>query len=51
MIHPKTNIYSIAKKPMQYRRVIVDLKIRRCIEKYNTIICLIGGDLTIITKG
>jgi hypothetical protein len=36
---------------MRYRRVIVDLKVGRNIEKYNTIINLIGGNLTITTKG
>ena len=41
----------MAGKPTRYRRVVVDLKVGRYIEKPNTIINLIGGDLTIITRG
>jgi hypothetical protein len=51
IIYPRLNIRIIARKPTRYRRVVVDSKAGRNINKRDTTINLIGGDLTIITKG
>jgi len=50
-MYSRANIYNTARKPTRYRRVVINLKVGRRIEKHNTIIYLIGDDLTIITKG
>ena len=47
---PRTNIRTTARKPTRPRRVAADLKVGQHIEKHNTTINLIGGDLTTITK-
>ena len=49
--YPRLNIRILAGKPARYRRVVVDLKASRYIGEYNTIINLIIGNPTIITKG
>ena len=51
IICPRVNIRIITRKPTRYKKVVVDSKVGRYIEKRDTIINLIGGDLTIITKG
>ena len=51
IICPRINIRILAGKPARYRRVVVDLKASRYIGERDTIINLIIGNLTIITKG
>ena len=49
--YPRLNIRILAGKPTRPRRVVVDLKVGRYIGERDTIINLIIGNLTIITKG
>jgi hypothetical protein len=48
---PRINVRITAGKPTRPRRVAVDLKVGRYIEKRDTTTNLLGGDVTILTKG
>ena len=48
---PRLNVRILPGKPTRPRRVVVDLKVGRYIGEYDTIINLIKGNPTIITKG
>ena len=51
IICPRPNVRILAGKPARHRRVVVDLKAGQYIGERDTIINLITGNPTIITKG